>query len=417
MFSQQQLSFVSAIYLLISIGTLVTVARKGRAFWASPLMPRDSWLPAALALFVVHPLIVPIHELGHAIATWLSGGKVVEFSWEVFSGHIVRTGDFTALEDWWIPLVGNLASATVGVALLLLGILSKRLKPVPRAIALRSGYFELLFTFLMYPIMSFVGPNGDWKNIYRFDSMPLLSSATLILHLAIVGWLFWSHDRFEGAFRQTYQFAIPLRHRLSTREVLARRILPIVVVCAAVVFAYAATVTPKSGVDPGHSATQTEFVWDELDPWISEDSQEIFVHEDLFGRIRGSVEQWGFPINDSSVLIVADDADAAARALERAGRRFFFVVNDGRELHENHPDWLSGDFYGPGYVSNVERSPWGPTLWMDFEDAPISQPARRTMIAILRQELQRAEVYTALVMRAPVVDESWPNWKSLYPHG
>jgi hypothetical protein len=103
----------------------------------------------------------------------------------------------------------TLAEAGVGAALLLVAFRMTKLKPVIRAVALRAGVFELIFTFVVYPLMSYAGFEDDWLVIYRFEATPVPSALALAATAAVVLWLFLSRDRIEKLFGRTLAPRIP----------------------------------------------------------------------------------------------------------------------------------------------------------------------------------------------------------------
>jgi hypothetical protein len=111
---------------------------------------------------------------------------------------------------------------------------------------------------------------------------------------------------------------------------------------------------------------------------------------------------------DFGVQVVSPEYDRAAAALAEAANRFSMVTADGREftsedeLHqalsgEGSYDWRT---YTPNYVSDVERHPDGPWIWVDCKDGVMPLMAR-TMVRILVEELGTAGVGAGRIGPAP----------------
>lgn len=161
--------------LLFGIGSLVTAVqwmRQWSPFWDSDVTPGDRQLAERVAFFLLVPLGVGFHELGHAIAVWWAGGQVVDFQWRVFWGYVTSTGNYSPFDRWWIALSGNLASLLIGGLPLLLFPLIRR--QILGEILVFFARYQLIVTLIIYPLFSFAAPGfeGDWVEIYDFRVRP-----------------------------------------------------------------------------------------------------------------------------------------------------------------------------------------------------------------------------------------------------
>lgn len=182
MFGLTLLDGIAVLYLLIGIRTAFSAWRERASLTDDTLTPRDRYLLAQLAFFVLVPPGVLLHELGHALATMEVGGQVVGFHYALFYGYVVPQGNFTPLQEWWIALSGNLVSILYGLA---------AIPFIPRVQAKWVKYLLLAFVrvqltwaLIGYPLLTFLG-FGDWQTIYS----PQTWQAGLpfgILHLALI---------------------------------------------------------------------------------------------------------------------------------------------------------------------------------------------------------------------------------------
>jgi tetratricopeptide (TPR) repeat protein len=177
---------LSVLAACLSLQTLLQLFRNWQSFWNAHVTLRDQSIAQRLAMFVLLPLTVPLHELGHCLATWQVGGTVAAFQWRFFWGYMIPVGDFSLAEYWWIALSGNLVS-------ILLGLLAIFAIPLVRQRILQ----ELLYSFVcinlinslvLYPLLSITANGGDWKNIYDFK-VPLYSGLFLLVHIGLLWWL------------------------------------------------------------------------------------------------------------------------------------------------------------------------------------------------------------------------------------
>ncbi len=196
-------TLLSLWYTWISIQTL-------RRFWQQRATLFDENLTAsdraALdrgAFFLLIPLGVLLHELGHAAATWQVGGQVAVFRWYVFWGYIIPRGSFSALQDWWISLAGNAVSVLLGlVAIAAVWLVRGR---AWRYWMLAFGRLQLFYGLIFYPAFSLLAGFGDWPQIYgsllgRADlptgaaSLRPWAIGTLVVHAAFLA-VWWAAER------------------------------------------------------------------------------------------------------------------------------------------------------------------------------------------------------------------------------
>lgn len=189
-------NIISLFYLFRAVQILVRIVRDWAGVVAEPLTHEKQRLAEQAAFFLSVPISVLIHELFHAFAVWAFGGEVVEFAYRVFWGYVVPAGEFTLPERWFIALAGTLGSLLFGLAVWLL--LRHSDSRTLRYFGLRTFRFQVYFSLLYYPLMTLVLPIGDWRMIYDFGATPILSGATGLVHLLLLG-LFWRADR-QGWF-------------------------------------------------------------------------------------------------------------------------------------------------------------------------------------------------------------------------
>ena len=205
MFSDSAFDLVSIVYGIGALWTVITLVRRGRRFWHGQHDPQGAKLAFQAAFFLFIPFAVFLHELGHALATWTAGGEVVRFGWRVYWGFVISEGRFTAAQDWWIALSGNLVSVMLGLGFLAAGFLGKRLLPSVRYLLLQAGVIQLVFALVAYPLITFAGLEGDWKTIYDFSTTPVLSTLVAVAHVgSILGLSFLIRRKLD-----------PLTHRLG----------------------------------------------------------------------------------------------------------------------------------------------------------------------------------------------------------
>ncbi|MEO1519629.1 MAG: hypothetical protein AAFU78_02465 [Cyanobacteria bacterium J06633_2] len=184
--------WISLIYSVLSLDTLRRLVKHWSSFWDAQVTSLDRFLIQRVAVFLLIPIGVLLHEAGHAIATWQVGGTVIEFQWRVFWGYVIPYGSFTATEYWWIALSGNVVSIALGVVALPAIALVK--KQVIKELLYSFAIVELGYSLLFYPLFSFTGFEGDWVKIYDFSVSPY-AQLTLIVHVVLTAGLWYIINR------------------------------------------------------------------------------------------------------------------------------------------------------------------------------------------------------------------------------
>lgn len=186
-------------YVFKGLQVAIKVGREWYSLRQEPLTPAKKQLAESASFFLAVPPAVLVHEFFHALATWMFGGKIVDFGYGVFWGYVVPVGDFSPAQYWFIALAGTLGSLTFGAGLWF--ALRHNSSSTFRYFGLRSFRFQIYFALLYYPILSiFITEGSDWRIIYDFQATPILSGLTAVIHLPIL-YLFWKTDR-DGLFEQ-----------------------------------------------------------------------------------------------------------------------------------------------------------------------------------------------------------------------
>jgi hypothetical protein len=185
-------NLLALLYIGRAVQLAIQVARNWNALRQEPLTGHKQRLAEQAAFFLGVPPAVLVHELCHALAVVVFGGRVMEFGYRVFWGYVVPQGTFTAAQDWVIAVAGTLGS--LGFGAVVWALLRRQPSRSLQYFGLRAFRFQIYFSLLYYPIFSLFLPIGDWRIIYNFQATPILSAATAAVH-ALALLLFWRADR------------------------------------------------------------------------------------------------------------------------------------------------------------------------------------------------------------------------------
>lgn len=195
-----QSGIVDVVMGLAALATLVSLVRARRTFFDPDFTAEDKRLATRAAVFLVPPVVVLIHELGHVVAVMSVGARVTGFHYGFFEGSVGFVGEITPGQDWWVALAGNLLGALTGLTLAGIGLAGRRLRPGLRYVLILGGTLQIGYALVGYPVLSLSSNWGDWVVIYDAGATPALSWATAVVHglVLLVLWRWW-----RGSVRHT----------------------------------------------------------------------------------------------------------------------------------------------------------------------------------------------------------------------
>lgn len=189
----QDATGVDIVFGLALVATLFMVARRWRKFWDRDFTAEDRRLATQCAVFVVPPIVVLLHELGHVAGARMVGGRVLDFHYGLIEGSVTVARGLSDAQLWWVAVSGNLVGTGIGLALMFAGAYGSGLPRALRRVMLFGGLLQVVFQLVMYPLLSLSASFGDWTRIYAFDITPGLSAATAVGHVAVLlgTWRWW----------------------------------------------------------------------------------------------------------------------------------------------------------------------------------------------------------------------------------
>ncbi len=187
-------ALISLFYLVLGARVVVQLARSWRTVFDRTFTPADRGLVDQAAFFLLVPVSVALHELGHAVTITALGGRVLSWGYYGFAGFVgYDPRGFSGTEQIVIAAAGTVVNLLLAAAALALVFL--------RRPPMRAAFNELLIQFVVvsllnalvvYPLLDVLtGLNGDWTQMYD-GGVPTLSLAILVLHLGILGGLWWA---------------------------------------------------------------------------------------------------------------------------------------------------------------------------------------------------------------------------------
>ena len=194
---------ISLFYVVVGVRVVAQLARSWRQTFDRRFTPADRSLVDQTAFFILLPISVALHELGHAVAIWLFGGSVESWGYYGFAGFVgYDPSDFSRAERIWVAAAGTIVNLLLAAGAL--AAVFARRRPM------RAAFNQLLFQFtllsllnalVVYPLLDLAsGLNGDWSQMYR-GGVPALSAAIGVVHVAILGLVAWAWRGGNGRIR------------------------------------------------------------------------------------------------------------------------------------------------------------------------------------------------------------------------
>ncbi|HCG28452.1 MAG TPA: hypothetical protein DEU95_01550 [Chloroflexi bacterium] len=206
---------------VIGGAALVDVVRNRQALFDDRLTMDERQRLTRLALFVLVPLSVILHELGHAVMVKAFGGQIVGWGFYLYYGYVEHTGYYTPIQLAWIAVAGTVVNVVLGLG----AIAWAWFRPgnvAVRYLLFVFGAFSLLNSLVFYPLLDALGGiSGDWETIYSRQT-PIFSAVIGLLHATILigGVALWrntsiraGYERRTGLRRETAVFAGPQPER------------------------------------------------------------------------------------------------------------------------------------------------------------------------------------------------------------
>ncbi len=191
---------LGTIFLLVSLLNVfyaLRIAGNLRQRWGEfQREPLQAWQKSFIdraAFYLGMPLGVLLHEMGHAVTVLLFGGQIVDVGYAFYFGYVGHVGYYTPPQRWLISIAGTIGSLIYGVVMWL--IFRRIPKSSYRYFANRLLRMSLAYALIFYPLFTLFSSIGDWAIIYDFQATPLLSGATLVIHLGILAMLWWADRR------------------------------------------------------------------------------------------------------------------------------------------------------------------------------------------------------------------------------
>ena len=185
---------ISLIYVVLGVRVVYQLVRSFRKTFDRNFTRQDRLLVDQAAFFVLVPISVALHELGHAVTIWLFGGHVLGWGFFGFAGYVEFDPlEFSDAQQVIIASAGTIVNLLLaGLAVGLVFLKRPPMRAAINELLIQFTWISLLNALVVYPLLDLVsGLNGDWSQMYDFR-VPALSAAILVIHVTVLAILFWA---------------------------------------------------------------------------------------------------------------------------------------------------------------------------------------------------------------------------------
>lgn len=183
---------LSLFYIFLGVRFVLQFMPRRKEIFDNNFTQYDRSMLGQAAFFILLPVSVALHELGHAIAIWAMGGKVLDFGFYFFSGYVsYDPRGFSAVQQTIVAFAGTFVNLLL-IVLALAVVFLKRppLRPPWNELLLQFVFISGINALIFYPLMDLaLNISGDWSQMYR-SGVPWLTAVIVIVQVGFIaaGW-------------------------------------------------------------------------------------------------------------------------------------------------------------------------------------------------------------------------------------
>lgn len=183
---------LSIFYLFLGVRFLFQFLPRRKEIFDNNFTPYDRSMLGQAAFFILLPVSVALHELGHAIAIWVMGGKVLGFGFYFFSGYVsYDPRGFSDVQRTLIAFAGTFVNLIL-IIISLAVVFFKRppLRPPWNELLLQFVFISGINALIFYPALDLLtGMSGDWTQMYQ-SGVPWLTATIVAIQIGFIaiGW-------------------------------------------------------------------------------------------------------------------------------------------------------------------------------------------------------------------------------------
>lgn len=187
-------SLISLIFAVLGIRVIAGLVNNWEKVWDHRFTMKDRDLVDRSAFFVLIPVSVALHELGHAVAIWIFGGTVTGWGFYGFAGYVsyIPAG-FTPTQMTLVSFAGTLVNLLLCVGALAL-VFFWGFRAAINELLIQFAIISGANAFILYPLLDLASDlNGDWRQMYDSE-VPWLTALIIVVQLAVIAFGFYMYS-------------------------------------------------------------------------------------------------------------------------------------------------------------------------------------------------------------------------------
>lgn len=164
------------------------VWRERQSIFDEHFTDHDRGLVSQAAFFLLLPISVALHELGHAVLVWLLGGNVVGFGFYFFAGYVSYEARFSDVQQILVASAGIAVNIVLaGAAMAFVFLRRPPMHAAKNELLVQFATISIANALIFYPLLDLLSNlNGDFRQMYD-GGVPWLSAIILAIHVGVLG--------------------------------------------------------------------------------------------------------------------------------------------------------------------------------------------------------------------------------------
>jgi hypothetical protein len=169
------------------IKVVAEIVRKRDQIFDRNLTMEDRHYISQAAYFVILPITVALHELGHAALIKLFGAEITSWGFYFFSGFVGYQGFVSEAQQILIAAAGVTVNLLLGIIAMAFVFLKRPpMRPAFNELLIQATVISVANALIFYPLLDFATDiNGDFRQMY-FGGVPWLSATIFAVHAGVL---------------------------------------------------------------------------------------------------------------------------------------------------------------------------------------------------------------------------------------
>ena len=169
------------------IKVVAEIVRKRKQIFDRNLTMEDRHYISQAAYFVILPITVALHELGHAALVKLFGAEITSWGFYFFSGFVGYQGFVSETQQILIAAAGVTVNLLLGIIAMAFVFLKRPpMRPAFNELLIQATVISVANALIFYPLLDFATDiNGDFRQMY-FGGVPWLSASMFAVHVTVL---------------------------------------------------------------------------------------------------------------------------------------------------------------------------------------------------------------------------------------